>query len=229
MPIEFTPIGLALLLSILHLFSKRISKYIEKFHIGITSFSAGIFITIIFLSLLPELIKGVEYTNIFLFMLIGFAVFHISEKYVYQHIKDKKKLMKDLAEIHMFGFYIDHFVIGFLLVLTFLAKGSLGFFVFIPFVLHTISSSFSLEHCDEKAKVKLSRILLSSSTLTGAIIASLLSFNQALFFILFAFSTGAIFYVVVRDMLPKGEGGNTFYFIIGALITLIAIIGVNLL
>ncbi|MBI2662937.1 hypothetical protein HYX15_00195 [Candidatus Woesearchaeota archaeon] len=229
MPVELIPIGLALVLTILHLFSRPISKYIDKSHIEITSFSAGIFITIIFLSFLPELVKGLDTTNIFLFMLFGFIAFHISEKYVYQHIKNKKELMKDLAEIHLFGFYTNHFVIGFLLVLTFIAKGSLGMIVFIPFILHTISSSLSLEHCDNKAKLKFSKFLLASSTITGAIIASLLSPNEMLFYLLFAFSTGAVFYIVVRDMLPKGKAGSLNYFILGVLISLIALFGINIL
>tara|TARA_Y100000310_G_scaffold343159_1_gene449551 strand:- start:62878 stop:63558 length:681 start_codon:yes stop_codon:yes gene_type:complete len=224
MPIDLIPVSLALILTIVHLFSKTISEAIKKFHIEITSFSAGILITIIILSLLPEAIKGAEFINVFLLMLIGFTIFHIAEKYLYQHIKNKKELMKDLAELHIAGFYIDHFVIGLIIFLVFSLQGKLGFLIFLPFLLHTVSSSFSLEHCDKYSKKSFNKIILASSTVTGAIVANLVVINTTLFFGILAFSIGAMLYIVIRDMLPKGRVGSILYYIIGVMLTLVILL-----
>lgn len=218
------PLILALILSITHFFSKKISKRIEKYHTNIVSFSAGIFITIIFIFLLPEVIQGYNIVNVYLIMLVGFVLFHITEKYLYQHVKNKKVLMKDLAELHILGFFIDHFVIGIILVLIFSIQKQLDYILFIPFFLHTVSSSLSLEHIDEKSKTNINKIILASSTFIGALFATALRLNEVLFYSLFSLTIGMLFYIAIRDMLPKDKVGDPLSFLIGVIITLMFVL-----
>ena len=220
------PIILAIILSIIHYFSEIVSEKVEKYHAQLISVSAGIVITLIFIEIIPELLRINQSLNdaVFLFMLLGFVMFHVSEKFLYQHIKTKKKLMKDLAELHFLGFFIDHFLLGFLLVLA-ITTISLGFLIFIPLVFHTIASSISLEHIHERTKYSLkSKILLSSSTTIGALIAFFLIPPSTVYLLLFALLTGSLLYISTRDMLPGGKEGNPLYFLVGVLIMILLLL-----
>jgi zinc transporter ZupT len=215
------PIFLALILSILHYYSSIVSRKIERYHYWILSLSSGILLAIIFLELFPEAFKLLE-EKLFLFVFLGFTSFHLLEKFLYQHIKDKKLLLKELAELHVLGFFIDHFILGFLLVLAFKLNTLFSSFIFIPIALHTISSSLALEHIHE-ATSKSIKIILSASTFIGAILASALNPSSKIFSYSFSFIIGIILYIAIRDMLPKGKKGNQLAFIIGIIITLLAL------
>lgn len=218
------PVLLAFILTVIHFFSKGISKRIEKHHIRIMSFSAGMLVTLIFVDLIPRVIVGINITPVYVFLLFGFVLFHLSEKYIYQHIKNRKVLMKDLAELHTLGFFLDHLMIGIILAFTFTLSTHIDFIIFIPFLLHTISSSISLEHITEKTKLKVNRFILSNSTLIGAIFATLLKPSEFWYYSIFAFLLGALLYISIRDMLPKGKKGDSMLFILGFMLTLILVL-----
>ena len=214
----------AFFLSMIHFFSRRISKVIEAHHINLTSFSAGMFLTLIFIDFFPRMISGLEYgVPVFLILTIGFVLFHLSEKYLYQHVKDKKVLLKDLAELHNFGFFIDHLMVGFVLFLAFELSSYTCYLVVVPFLLHTISSSMSLDHLHKKIKTKFNKFLLNSSTLFGAILAYFINLENYWYYTFFAFFLGALIYISIRDMLPKGKKGSPLMFFIGFLLTVAVI------
>ncbi len=215
------PVVLALVLSVVHFFSRTISKIIEEHHINITSFSAGMFLTLIFVDFLPRAASGVEHNApVFLALALGFVMYHLSEKYLYQHVKNKEVLLEELAELHNVGFFIDHLMIGFVLVLTFELASYTNYLIFIPFLLHTISSSMSLEHIRARIKTEVNRFMLSISTLLGALFAHFAQLETFWYYTLFAFFLGALLYISVRDMLPGGKRGNLLMFFIGFLLTI---------
>lgn len=212
---------LGIIMSVFHYFSEEFSGKIEKFHNELVSFSGGLFITLIFIFLLPEFFEGKEFlgNGIFSLLLIGFVIFHIAEKYVYQHVKNKNELIKDLAEIHAIGFFIDHFVVGMALVFVFQSSNSLlGFIIFLPLLLHTFSSSISLTHIDNYFKQNQAvNVILSLAPLAGIITAELLNPDRAIYFAVFSLIVGALLYVTIRDMLPYKEEGKPMFFLLGFL------------
>ncbi len=225
----WTPILLASILTLVHYFSEHGSKHINKYYNQVISLSAGIFITYILLEILPELsiAATVVGESIYIALLVGFVAFHISEKYVYQHVRNKKELLEELEHLHIAGFVIDHFIVGFTLVLLFHLPGEysvLGWLVFVPFVLHTISSTLSLKHiCRHLKATKLERLALSTSTIAGAAIATIMNLQKEPFYIAFGFMMGMLLYVVVRDILPQEREGKPYYFIIGVMLSMILI------
>ncbi|MDP2909307.1 MAG: hypothetical protein Q8N77_05875 [Nanoarchaeota archaeon] len=212
---------IALILSIVHSFSRTISKIIEEHHINITSFSAGMFLTLIFLEFLPLTLDGIEYgVPVFLLITIGFVAFHSSEKYLYQHIKNKKELLKELAHLHNIGFFINHLMVGFVLVLIFEIGRYASYLIVIPFLLHTVSSSMSLEHIHARIGTKFNKFLLNMSTFLGALFAYLINLGTFWHYALFSFFLGALLYISIRDMLPGGKRGNLLMFLAGFLLTI---------
>jgi zinc transporter ZupT len=185
--IEFTIIVLliAVVLSIVHYYSHRISGFMEKNHYDVLSFSGGTLIALIFLVLLPEVIGITDSEVIFLLILLGFIAFHLTEKYLYQHVKNKRQQLRDLKELHQAGFFIDH------------------------------SSSISLDHIHEKAKTSVNKTILSVSTLLGAITAIILEIDKETQAAVLALTLGMLIYIVNRDILPKEEKGKSLWFIAG--------------
>ena len=220
---------LAFVLTAIHYLSEHTVGSVKKYYPEITSFSAGIFITYLILEILPELTVGTPYLgeNVYLLLLIGFTTFHIAEKYLYQHIQHRKELIKDLAHLHIAGFIADSFIVGFALVIFFDATGGmgrLGYLVFIPFMLHTLSSAISVRHIHEHFKSsKLEEALLSLSTIGGAIVATVLELKSIAFYAVFSLIAGVLLYIVIRDLVPNKGEGRPMYFMLGMALSLVLI------
>jgi hypothetical protein len=206
------------LLTLIHYYSHKISKIMEVHHYDVLSFSGGILIAMIFLVLIPEVVGVSDSVWVFPLMLTGFVVFHLTEKYLYQHVKNKRVLLEDLKELHAFGFFLDHFILGFILVTVLELEDSLKFLIVIPIFLHTISSSISLDHIHEKAKTHVNKIILSISPIMGALTAIALKIDEDIQGLFLAFAIGMLIYVVNRDILPKEAKGKVTLFALGAVI-----------
>ncbi|MBR9707236.1 MAG: hypothetical protein GOV15_02250, partial [Candidatus Diapherotrites archaeon] len=123
--------------------------------------------------------------------------------------------------LHIAGFYLDHMFVGLALVLFFnLENRTLiyGLLAFIPFLLHTLSSTIALLHIHEHMRVTgWRKLFMATSTIIGALIGSVLFQSVSLYayFASFAFVVGLLLYIIVRDTLPKGKRGNPSLFAIG--------------
>jgi hypothetical protein len=208
----------SLLLSVIHYFSHRISKVMEIHHVDVLSFSGGLLVTMIFLVLIPEVVRISTSSTIFLFMLMGFIFFYLTEKYLYQHIKNKRQLLRELKELHAVGFFVDHYILGFILVTVLAIQGPLSFLILLPIFLHTISSSISLDHIHEKAKTHVNKIVLSISPLLGVLTALALDIEESVQALFLSFAIGMLIYIVNRDILPKDARGKPSLFILGVVI-----------
>jgi ZIP family zinc transporter len=211
---DLTPIALAAALTVIHYASEVYAGHQEKHHWRILSFSAGAFITLLFLEMMPRA-TSVPYG--LSFMLLGFVCFHAVEKYVYQHYH-KDELRKRVGALDTIGFFGKNFLNGFVLVIAFDSGTGLGYALFAALLLHTISSSLVLSHLVERIKgIKNHRLLLSSGTLLGALLAVPLGSSSLLATGAFAFITGELFYIVARDVLPRDGAGRMVYFSAGVL------------
>lgn len=215
----------AIFLSFVNFFAEMFSQKIEKHHTRLLSASSGILAAYIFLAFLPEALKAESMLgeNVFVFMLLGFILFHVLEKFVYQHVKNKNKLMVDLSELHALGFVLDHFVVGMILFFAVNSEDILtGAIIILPLFLHVISSSIALTHIHKFFEKNLLVMLaLSISPLLGTIFA--LFIRDTFFYnTFFAMTIGTLLYVTIRDMNPQ-DGGEIRYFIFGAILSAVII------
>jgi hypothetical protein len=211
-----------IIMSIVHYFSQDIKFLSKKYADEIRSLSAGIAITYLFLHLFPQFSYGVNELSNFLFIsiLVGFVIFHIVEKYIYQH-SPEEKLFKGLALEDSIISFIYHFVIGIVLV-SFVNQGFLnGLLFLIPVLLFTLVSTLPVDI----TKVKGVRIIVALSTLLGVIFAEFIYTNIGLpiFFTLLGFIIGALAFTVTRHAIPKGKAGKPLFFIIGVIVYTILI------
>lgn len=212
------PIVAGFLLSLIHIIGPGIERFVRGKHIEITSLSAGMFLAYIFLDAFESIAEA--HVNIGKTVLMaffaGFAVYHILSKYLYQHIKDRKKLESGLDELKYVGAVLDSVFAGFALAII-LDVNRPVYFALIPFLLHTFSATLAFQaHHKHFRTPEPAKILLAFSPLLGAVIGSILLFETGAFYHLLAFVTGAVTYIAVRHMLPRGEEGDLGYFIIGA-------------
>ena len=117
----FIGIYLAIILSILHYTSSVFVKFTKKYSPQLLSLSAGVLLSILFLEFIPIFTKDVMQTNTLLFLLplLGFVAFHSIRTYNFKYIKTKKELKTRFRKNHILGFFIEHFILGLALTLTF--------------------------------------------------------------------------------------------------------------
>ncbi len=224
------PIIISLFLSFVYFLSGTFFNYIRKAFLEITSLSSGVFISYIFLTLFPELFKSRVYlgNNGLFIALWGFVVLYIIEKYVMQHVKNYFVQKKRLLQIRMFGFFINHFMLGFALVFFFKAGiPVMGYVTVLPLTLHMFSSALLSEELHRKFHgTMIGKIVSSLAIFLGALVSIWLYPSTRIYFAVLSFVTGTFLYIVVRDVMPKEREGNVYYFLYG-IIAYLAALGIG--
>lgn len=211
-------IGAGLLLSIIHIIGPRFEKFVHVRHIQITSLSAGMFLAYIFLDAFKTIAEAHADLGktVLLMFFLGFAAYHVFSKYLYQHVKSKKKRKEELHELLYVGVVTDSIFTGFALAII-LDLNQPFYFALIPFMLHTFSSTLAFQTHHKHFKTPgIAKLVLGFSPLIGVIIGEALLLGTGAFYYLLAFVVGAILYIAVRHMLPRGKRGDIRYFILGA-------------
>ncbi len=219
---------LSLFLGAIHFWNEKIFFKKEAIKVKAMSFIAGASVAYVFLYLLPDLYKGVGVAHInqwiFIFILLGFSLVHILEKYLYQHSKGEEILLR-LKEAHFFIFFLYYFIVG--IILTEFLEVTLwkGLLFFVPIVFYAAVSRVSFEEVHIRLREqKFFRILLSLAALSGVLLASIILEQAFLYHILLAFIAGAFLYIVIMDFIPREAKGRPEYFLLGVSIYTLLII-----
>ena len=211
---------LGFLLGIIHFYSEKLKPPDGANRYRVISFAAGISIAYLFLSLLPHTYDAARHLKnfIFIFLLLGFVLFHVAEKFIYKHA-DKKKLAKELKEVHSISFFFYHFLIGIVLYDMVRAHIFEGLLFSVPIALHSALSTASLSqiHGDIRESFG-TKILLSSSTILGVIFALFVSIPEFLDNIFVSMIAGILLYIIVKEFLPEKEKGQPMFFFFGILL-----------
>ena len=157
------------------------------------------------------------------------------DKELKEYEKDIKKeleshLNKDLEKVHIVINYIYHIIVGIIIFNLFKENVFSGFlFSFFAILKATISNTsnrhvkiFDINIHTKIEEHRYIRIISISSVLTGIIIALIFEIVYPLstfgIFHSFAFVSGIILYIIVREVIPQEEKGRPYYFISGATI-----------
>jgi len=206
---------LALILSLVDFFTEGLFAKASQFKIKLISFAAGVSVSYIFLSLLPEIYSGAMSISKLLFLpiLFGFSVFHLLEKHIRQAYS-RGAFRKEHQLIHTTTSFIYFLVVGFILVKITKSSSVSGMLLFIPILFHIVIDSLP-----RRATKKLHlRIFFASSAFLGSIIASFVELGKTVNLTLLGVVGGALLYTVIRESLPKERKGRPLYFTIGLLL-----------
>jgi|TARA_B100001971_G_C18177363_1_gene530677 zinc transporter ZupT len=218
------PLVLAFVIVMGNYLSEIVPLHRFKYKSYLISFVAGISVTYIFLHLLPELYEGVNQYNksLFIFVLIGFAMFHLIEKFIYQRAR-KNKIPEDLMLNHALSLFLYDLSIGIVLVNFFRISNIDGWLFFIPIFSHAALSSLSINkiHNLNKKRVlknKFLKFVLYGGSLYGALIATFYIVSSKVSFTLMGLVAGILLYVVIRETIPSYKKGNPLTFILGVVL-----------
>lgn len=211
---------LALVISLADFFTEGIFAKPSPFKIKMISFAAGVSVSYIFLSMLPEVYIGAITINklLFLSILFGFSAFHLLEKHIRQyHVRGEFR--KEHQLIHTTTSFLYFFVVGFVLVKITESSSIKGILLFIPILLHVIIDSLP-RRATKKHHL---RVIFASSAFLGSIVAIFVDLGRAVNLALLGIVGGALLYTVIRESLPKEREGKPLYFTVGLLLFTIMI------
>jgi zinc transporter ZupT len=213
-------LGLGLLLGIIHFYSEKLTPPEGTKRYRVISFAAGISIAYLFLNLLPHTYEAAAHLKnfVFVFLLLGFVLFHLAEKLIYKHT-DQEKLARELKEVHSVSFFLYHFTIGIVLYDKVLTSRLEGILFFIPIGLHAALSTASLSQIHGEIRESLvTKILLSLSTILGMTFALFVPIPNILDNILVSMIAGILLYIIVKEFLPEKDKGQPLFFLLGLLL-----------
>lgn len=216
-------LGLGVLIGGAHFFGENLKIDKKTKHYRIISFAAGISIAYLFLNLLPHVYEAASILKnwLFIFLLLGFALVHLVEKYIYQHA-DMQNLTKELKAVHTATFFLYYLIIGIVLngkVQTDILEGVL---FIIPVTLHAGLSTSSLSEIHGKIKENsIIRILLSSAPLLGIVFARAIFIPDIAENIMVSSIAGILLYVMVKEFLPEKKKGQPAFFIVGLMLFIV--------
>ncbi len=156
-------------------------------------------------------------------------------------IELQSHLNKDLEKVHVVINYFYHLIVGliiFNLLKEVLISGIL--FSFFAILKATISNTsnrhikiFDINIHTKIEEHNLIRILSITSVLTGVVIGLIFEIlypiSSFVIFHFFAFISGIILYIIVREVIPQEEKGRPYYFVSGITIFIIILIFIELL
>ena len=123
------------------------------------------------------------------------------------------------------AFFLYYFFIGVILVKLNETSSLISVLFFLPVMFYSAVGILSLEKIHSKVWEKpVIKLLLSSSTLMGALFADLLLGFDAVFNLLFAFVVGTFLYTALIDFVPREAKGKPEYFTLGVLIYTLVIV-----
>jgi len=168
------------------------------------------------------------------------------DKELKEHEKEIKMeleshLNKDLEKVHIVINYFYHIIVG-LIIFNLLKENVISGILFSFFaILKATISNTSNRHIkifDINLHTKIEehnfiKIISITSVLTGVVIGLIFEIFYPLspfvIFHCFAFISGIILYIVVREVIPQEEKGRPYYFVSGATIFIIILIFIELL
>jgi len=212
----------AFILSIVHFLGEELDKWTSSHELRVISFTTGITVTYVFLHLLPQFhqltLNAAD--SIFIFPLIGFSSFYLAEQYV-EKTRTGDKIWEDYKEIHSTFFFVYHTALG-MLVAYFLTEPELSSTLFfLPILLHTGVSSFSLSELNEDIVDNIFiKIIISGAPLLGVFLYRSSLVYPSNFLAIFGAVTGMFFYIAISDGLPEDSDTCLYSYMIGTLLYL---------
>ncbi len=215
--VGLSALGLGILLGAIHYFSEDIVLAEGRMRCRVVSFAAGFSIAYLFLDLLPRTYEATVHIErmAFAFLLLGFAVFHLLEKFIYQHA-DPTALSQELKELHSISFFVYYFMVG--IVIEDVLQTSIveGVLFFVPVALKAGLSTASLSHIHGEVRESVwLKVGLSLSTVLGVILAMVVRIPLLVHNVLISLISGVLLYVIVREFLPEKKEGEPVFFIAG--------------
>lgn len=199
------------LISFIGIFTLTIKdKFLDKIVLLLVSLSAGALMGGAFLHLLPESVELREGLDIFLFVLVGFALFFLIEKVLHwRHCHKGECQIHTFTYMNLIGDSIHNFIDGLIMATSFVISIPLGMTTTIAIALHEIPQEIGdfgvlIYGGFTKKKALALNFLTALTAVLGGLIGFFISNmveNVKLFILPFA--AGGFLYIAASDLIPE--------------------------
>ncbi|MBD3360059.1 MAG: ZIP family metal transporter [Candidatus Buchananbacteria bacterium] len=187
-------------------------KLLKSILIYLVSFSAGGLMGGAFFHLLPESIEeGTEPLMVFIYVIIGFCVFFLVERFLrWHHCHEREcKNPLHLGYINLIGDGVHNFIDGVIIVTSYMVNIELGVAVTISIIFHEIPQELGdfgvlIYSGISKTKALFYNFLTALLAILGVIIGYLLlSWIEGINAFLIPVAAGGFIYIAATDLIPE--------------------------
>lgn len=185
-------------------------KLLDKIVLLLVSLSAGALMGGAFLHLLPESVELSEGLDVFLFVLVGFALFFLIEKVLHwRHCHKGECQVHTFTYMNLIGDSIHNFIDGLIMATSFVISIPLGMTTTMAIALHEIPQEIGdfgvlIYGGFTKKKALVLNFLTALTAVFGGLIGFFISNmveNVKLFILPFA--AGGFLYIAASDLIPE--------------------------
>lgn len=211
----FWSIGATILVSIISLVGVVAlsikEKILEKILFWSVGLSAGALMGDVFFHLIPEMVEKNFKESVFIYVVLGFCLFFILEKFLHWHHchKGTECDVKTFTYMNLVGDGLHNFIDGLIIAGSFAASFELGIATSIAVVIHEIPQEISdfgvlVYGGFSKIKALFYNFLSATLAILGAIIGVIIVFRIENFTnFLLALTAGGFIYIAAADLIPE--------------------------
>jgi zinc and cadmium transporter len=199
------------LISLVGVFTLWITKKaLDKLLLILVAFSAGALLGGAMLHILPEAIEEVAASSVFLYVLMGFALFFILERVLYWH-----HCHEGVCEVHpfsyliLFGDTLHNFIDGITIAVSFIVSIPFGIVTTFLIIGHEIPQELGdfgvlVYGGMSKLKALVYNLFSQAAAIVGGIIGFFLSgIADGVAPIALSFAAGGFIYIAASDLIPE--------------------------
>jgi len=201
--------GLTGLIGVFSLWIK--DKLLNKLLMILVAFSAGALLSGAFFHLLAESLLSLSAMNVFVFMMIGFILFFIIERFLHWHHchKGEKCAVHPVSYLILIGDGIHNLIDGIIIGASFVVNVNFGIITTLLILAHEIPQELGnfgvlVYSGFGKTKALLYNFLAQLTCVVGGLIGYLLSSRvQGVIPFILPFAAGGFIYIAASDLVPE--------------------------
>jgi zinc transporter ZupT len=177
-----------------------------------TGLTAGTLLAVIFLEILPEIMDMQQGTRFpFIYVLVGFILFHIFEKIFSLHHShhdghEHEHTHMTSKKVGVIALIIHSFFDGFSIAVAYAVSPEFGFLVALAVIAHDFSDGFNAVSLTERSKKsKLYLLIDALAPVVGVVVGMSLALPDALLGPILSLCAGILLYVCTGDVLPEAH------------------------
>lgn len=185
-------------------------KLLNKITMLLVGFSAGALIGGAFLHLIPEALEKSKGDSLFLYVIIGFVIFYILEKFLYwRHCHKAKCGVHMFTYLNLIGDAVHNFTDGLIIVASFVVDFKLGLATTLAVIAHEIPQEFGdfgvlIYGGFSKVKALFYNFLSGLTAIVGAVVGFFLySVIEEKIIFLLPLTAGGFIYIAASDLIPE--------------------------
>ena len=185
-------------------------KALQKIILLLVALSTGALMGGAFIHLIPEAIEEYPGTPVHDYVLIGFLMFFLIEKFLYwRHCHKGKCDVHTFAYMNLVGEAIHNFIDGLIIGTTFLVSIELGLITTFAIALHEIPQEIGdfgvLVHGGyKKKKALILNYLIATTVILGGVMGYYLSnIVESLIPLIIPIAAGGFIYIAASDLMPE--------------------------